>query len=257
MQPLRRNHGRYCGERIQIDELLHTIRDAAKKHAWSIEDLPYSDDGLLLALTRTPAVIRRSVYLSAGIHGDEPAGPASVLSLLTENDWPDDVGIWLCPCLNPTGFPLNTRENKDGDDLNRDYRHARTAEIKAHTEWLRRQPCFDLGIHLHEDWEAKGFYLYSLNPHGLPDHAGAVIDAVSKVCPIDPSAIIDDREANGGIIRPSPSPESRPEWPEAFYMVQEKTKLSYTLEAPSDFPMKTRVMALSEAVKAFFRQPQL
>jgi len=29
------------------------------------------------------------------------------------------------------------------------------------------------------------------------------------------------------------------------------------LEAPSDFPMKTRVMALSEAVKAFFRQPQL
>ena len=58
--------------------------------------------------------------------------------------WPDDAEIWLCPCLNPTGFPRNTRENAGGVDLNRDYKHRRSAEVRAHIAWLQRQPNFDL-----------------------------------------------------------------------------------------------------------------
>ena len=33
-------------------------------------------------------------------------------------------------------------------------------------------------------------------------------------------------------------------------MVHHKTRVSYTLEAPSDFPLRTRVQALTVAVKA-------
>ena len=76
-----------------------------------------------------------------------------------------------------------------------------------------------------------------------------VIDAVVQVCPIDPSERIDDRPAKGGILKPIVSPEARPLWPEAFYIVLHKTRLSYTLEAPSDFPMATRVNALCTAVR--------
>src|SRR6185312_15028223 len=96
-----------------------------------------SNDLKLFALTR-PA--RRNskpetrnakrIYLSAGIHGDEPAGPLAALQLLQENRWPENVDLWFCPCLNPIGFTLNTRENSRGIDLNREYLNTVAVEIK-------------------------------------------------------------------------------------------------------------------------------
>jgi hypothetical protein len=61
---------------------------------------------------------------------------------------------------------------------------------------------------------------------------------------------IEGRPAAGGIIRPSADPRSRIEWPEAFWLLtHNKTRHSYTLEAPSDFPLATRVAALVTAVR--------
>jgi hypothetical protein len=42
---------------------------------------------------------------------------------------------------------------------------------------------------------------------------------------------------------------SRPEWPEAFWILQNKTRLGYTLEGPSDWPMDVRVNGLVRAVE--------
>ena len=77
------------------------------------------------------------------------------------------------------------------------------------------------------------------------------LEAVGAICPIDHSELIDGRPAKGGLLRPIASPDARPLWPEAFYIVQNnKTRLSYTLAAPSDFPIPTRVDALCTAVKS-------
>jgi hypothetical protein len=116
--------------------------------------------------------------------------------------------------------------------------------------WLERRGTFDLTICLHEDWEAEGFYLYEVNPDGRPSLAPRVIAAVAAVCPIDPSPVIEGRPATGGIIRPDIDLDGRPDWPEAFRLIRHHTRLSYTLEAPSDFPLYTRVEALVVAVKA-------
>jgi hypothetical protein len=162
--------------------------------------------------------------------------------------------IWICPCLNPTGLALGTRENADGVDLNRDYRHLRTAEVRSHVQWLSRQPRFDLTCCLHEDWESRGFYLYELNPRGVPSAAERVLARIARVCPIDLSPEIEGRPATGGLIRPNLDPASRPEWPEAFYLIQHQSDHSFTFEAPSDFPLPVRVRALvegcQEAVKS-------
>jgi hypothetical protein len=61
-----------------------------------------------------------------------------------------------------------------------------------------------------------------------------------------------------GIIRPPLDPTLRPQWPEAFWLYRHKTRLSYTIEAPSDFPLAVRVKALAEAIRgalAAFRTP--
>ena len=80
--------------------------------------------------------------------------------------------------------------------------------------------------------------------------AETIIEAVQKVCPIDPSEKIEDRPAKGGIIRPNLDPNTRPQWAEAFYLIMHKSRLGCTLEAPSDFPLPVRVNALVTGVNA-------
>jgi protein MpaA len=155
---------------------------------------------------------------------------------------------WTCGCV-PTGFELNQRENREGLDLNRQYLAPEAEETMAHVAWLKRQPGFDLCLCLHEDWESQGFYLYELNPDHQPSLAEAMLARVGEVCPIDQSEVIESRPAHNGIIRPSVDPRTRPQWPESFFLLRHKTRLSYTLEAPSDFPLATRVAALVAAVR--------
>jgi murein peptide amidase A len=253
-----RNRGRYCGETIEIDAVLSETIAAAHRHGWTVAEIPAGPALRLPALTRPAAPAQpaapgrrpRRIYLSSGIHGDEPAGPLAVRHLVTGNHWAPGLDLWLCPCLNPVGFRLNQRENGQGIDLNREYRHPKAPETTAHIEWLDRQPPFDLCLCLHEDWESHGFYVYELNPDNLPSLAQAIVDGAAKVCPIDRSPLIDGRPAHAGIIRPQIDPASRPQWPEAFFLRTRKTKLSYTLEAPSDFPLSVRVAGLVAGTQA-------
>ena len=245
----------YHGETIDIRAALREIGTAAQAHGWRSELFHEAGEFKFIALRRTPISIRNPqsairIYISAGIHGDEPAGPLVALQLIQENRWPENAEIFLLPCLNPAGFTLNRRENAGGIDLNRDYRNPKSAEVRAHIAWLERQPQFDLSFCLHEDWEARGFYAYELNPDDRPSLAAAIVRRVAEVCPIDPSEVIENRPARNGVIRPNLDPRTRPQWPEAFYLISHKSRLSYTLEAPSDFPMSVRVAALVEGVKA-------
>ena len=249
MQRLGKNIGKYLGEAIDIERVVGEVEKAAAKHGWQAETFLQKDSLRLIGLMRKVLKPTKRIYISTGIHGDEPAGPLAVMQLIQENRWPANADIWLCPCLNPTGFPLNSRENAQGVDLNRDYLSVKTEEIRAHIAWLEKQPEFDVCLCLHEDWESQGFYVYELNPDNQPSFAEAITKSVAEVCPIDMSPEIEDRPAVGGIIRPTFDPRSRPQWPEAFYLFTNKTRLSYTLEAPSDYELKTRVAAEVAAVR--------
>jgi murein peptide amidase A len=251
VQRLGKNLKGYSGETIDIDAVQRDCVAAAQAHGWIIEEI-HSAPKQILGLSRhAPRTTQHAprIYISTGIHGDEPAGPLAARLLLQENVWPTGLEIWLCPCLNPTGFALNRRENREGLDLNRQYLVPEAEETLAHIDWLKRQPTFELCLCLHEDWEARGFYLYELNPDRLPSLGEAMIARVTTLCPIDRSEIIEGRPANGGIIRPDIDPRHRPQWPEAFFLITHKTRLSYTLESPSDFPLAVRVAALVAAVR--------
>jgi murein peptide amidase A len=250
MQRLLINVGGYKGEGILIDKVLRDIDEEAKRHFWEAIPMRLNHGTTLPAFQKLAAKARKNVYISTGIHGDEPAGPLAALELLKENPWPSDLNIWLVACLNPKGFTLNRRENEDGIDLNRDFRSPKTEAVRAHTQWLSERPRFDVTLLLHEDWESNGFYLYELNLDLKPSVGEAVVRAVKEVCPIDMSPVIEGREAKGGIICANREVLKRPDWPEALYLVHRKTSLSYTLEAPSDFPLRTRIQALTVAVKA-------
>ncbi|MCW5558099.1 MAG: M14 family metallocarboxypeptidase [Verrucomicrobiae bacterium] len=253
MDRLGRNHGGYYGERIDLDAVLADCASSAAAHGWIGEPLPPSAPSRMAyrRTARTPGAPRW--YLSAGMHGDEPAAPLAAARLLRENDWPD-ADLWLIPCLNPDGMRLGTRGNAQGVDLNRDYRNPQCAETLGHIEWLHLQPRFDLTLLLHEDWESHGFYTYEANPNGAPSLAPEIIAAAATVCPVDPSPVIDGREiSEPGILRPVLTPEERPDWAEALWLIVNHARLNYTLESPSDWPLAVRVEALTRAVRAALR----
>jgi protein MpaA len=255
VERLKKNIGGYRGETIGLPKVLREIEQAAAEKKWACDIVPLPSSTAeqpldFIAYRRQPDSARNRIYLSTGIHGDEPAGPLAALQLLQEDRWPADAAIWLCPCLNPTGLSLNRRENFQGIDLNRDYRHLQSEEARAHIAWLQQQPRFDITLCLHEDWESQGFYVYEVNPDQRPSLAGKIIEAVAKVCPIESAPLVDNWPAEKGVIRPNVNPAERPQWPEALYLVTNKTRLGYTMEAPSDFPLPIRVTALVTAVRA-------
>jgi murein peptide amidase A len=249
LRRLGRNNGRYLGETIDIEATLGAIEALSRERGWEGDCFFKSDSFSLRGYHLAASDCRKSIYLSAGIHGDEPAGPLAVLDLVREHRWPETVDVWVCPCLNPSGFPLNSRENARGVDLNRQYLQPTAQETLAHVAWLQQRPSFDVSLSLHEDWEAQGFYVYELGLDGQPSYAEEIVRRVAEVCPIDVSPVIEGREAHQGVIRPSVDLAARPQWPEAFYLISHKTRVSCTLEAPSDFPLTTRVAALVAGVR--------
>ncbi len=252
MQRLRRNHGRYCGEKIDIDRVQSESHQLALATGWTADTFLERPGITLRGYRRSAPASTKNVYVGTGIHGDEPSGPLAILELLRADDWPT-ANLWLVPCVNPTGFRLNTRENQDGVDLNRDYRHLTTAEIIAHEGWLRRQPQFDLTLLLHEDWEADGFYVYELNPDEQPSLARRIVDSIRTLCPIETAELVDTFPCKCGIIRPTVNPEERPQWAEAMYLIARKTRQSYTLETASDYPLDLRVSVHLAAIREAFR----
>ncbi len=183
-----------------------------------------------------------TVYLSAGMHGDEPAGPRALLSLLKEGFFDDRFHWLICPLLNPSGLELGTRENAEGVDLNRDYRRGISREVDGHISWLRRQKVPQLFLSLHEDWESRGFYFYEINVRGEGTFYEEILGAAETYFPPEPERVIDGHEVTElGWIYHSEHPDLPEGWPEAIFLAKLGCPLSLTFETPSREPLGRRV----------------
>jgi protein MpaA len=226
------------------------FRKAAEAGGFSATVLAELGAGSLLVWER-PGKGRR-IYLSAGIHGDEPAGPLALLELLQGGFFNDELHWILCPALNPSGLAVGTRENAEGLDLNRDYWLRETLEVAAHAAWLDEKVSPDLFISLHEDWETTGFYFYEINLHeDQPERAGRILDAVRDWFAPESGPEIDGHDVRAdGWIYHAAEPDLPEGWPEAIYLAKTGCPISFTFETPSRAALHLRVAAHAAAVKA-------
>lgn len=196
----------------------------------------------------------RTVYLSSGIHGDEPAGPLALLELLKERVMAQSCSWYVCPVLNPTGLQAGSRENYQGLDLNRDYLNRRSPEVAAHAQWLEGKKC-DFAISLHEDWESSGFYFYEINQiEDRPQRYLCMVEALAPTMVMEPESMIDDHEVReAGWIYHGCEPDEPKHWPEAIFLAAKGCPLSFTFETPSSLELQLRVKAHKAAVCAALR----
>lgn len=192
------------------------------------------------------------VYLSAGIHGDEPAGPLAALRLMQDGFFRDGRRWMICPALNPGGLAMGTRENRAGMDLNRDYQVMGSPEVAAHAAWLLRKGTPDVFVSLHEDWESEGFYFYEINlGEDNPDRAASLLSAVSGHFPAETGPEIDGHEVRSpGWIYHRAEADLPGSWPEAIFLAKHGCPLSFTFETPSKQPLEDRVAAHMKALAA-------
>lgn len=231
-------------------DFLPTFSREAELAGFSSELLARVEGGSLIAWER-PADGPR-IYLSSGMHGDEPAGLLTLLEFLRADFFKRPVHWLICPAINPSGLAKGTRENAEGVDLNRDYWIKSTQEVNAHAAWLDARPAPNLFISLHEDWETNGFYLYEINlQNDEPQRAHQIITAVKPWFQPEKGPVIDGHDARGpGWIYHAAEPDLPEGWPEAIYLAKLGCPLSFTFETPSQMPLATRVSAHLAAVMA-------
>jgi len=207
------------------------------------------------------------VAISAGIHGDEPAGVEAAVRFLESNARNDalleNFHFIVFPCDNPSGWELNTRANADGIDLNREFATAHPPQEVALIMRALQGRCFDLVFEMHEDVDAPGFYLYELaeNPE---DRVGkAIVAAVgASGYPINRNSCIEGLPAEEGIIRPAGKRFRKTHLPKAVYTYRTCGGHVITLEPPAsvlplDDRVKIQLMALAIALEAAARRKPL
>jgi len=82
------------------------------------------EGGRLFPLLSARSPGARSVLITAGFHGDEKAGPLTLVKHAPEivrYARERRVGLRLYPCINPSGFEAHTRYNLSGERPNNDF----------------------------------------------------------------------------------------------------------------------------------------
>ena len=194
------------------------------------------------------------IYLSAGLHGDEPAPPWALLAWAQENvALLHERPFLIFPCLNPHGLVNNTRVDARGIDLNRSFNHPDDPLIAAWIKVMAGRK-LGLGLCLHEDYDAQGCYIYELTK--LRSVGRHILDDVAKIIPWDTRRTIEGRKAKEGVITRRIPPDL-PGHPEAIVLHLMGAPLTLTFETPSEFSLNDRIAAQKHCITAAIRHGQV
>jgi len=193
----------------------------------------------------------KRVLISAGIHGDEPAGVETVCSFVERKEYFKFLPDWeitLVPCVNPFGYEANTRFNHEGVDLNREFKSPSPPREVVLAQKLFDSR-FDLTLELHEDVDSSGYYLFHSSADGFrPALVPGILNNVKTVMPINLDSEIDGIPAKDGDIERVCVDNKMDWWPMALYSLSRGTSTCLTLETATRFPMRTRVRAHLKAI---------
>lgn len=104
---------------------------------------------------------QKHVLITSGLHGDEPGGIEASLQFLSRDNSNllKSFNFTVIPCINPYGYVYNTRENRDGIDINRMFENDEIKDVMIIKKTLDETQ-FSFTIDFHEDYDATGFYIY-------------------------------------------------------------------------------------------------
>ena len=111
----------------------------------------------------------------------------------------------IFPCFNPWGLINNVRLDAEGRDLNRLFHDPGLPLMDAWQKFIGDQK-FRIALHLHEDYDARGLYIYELGREGL-EIGDAILQECESVIPRETRIDIEGLEFDRGVIRREEEPD--------------------------------------------------
>jgi hypothetical protein len=200
--------------------------------------------------------VKHKILISAGIHGNEPAGAECALrfveAIARSPEKYKDIAFDIIPLVNPWGWAHDIRFNQAGIDINRDFAtfDSQEAQIVRHTLGNNQ---FSMMFDLHEDPDAKGFYIYQ---YGLADRQAArqVVAAIDGLgYPVEQDIKMIVLKTENGII-------DAPLWGLQYMRLTGQLSISnhyrlyhslyvFTVETPTALPFDDRMTMQRTAVE--------
>ena len=243
---------------VQTDSGLHPVYAAVTRDAR--DDLP-------------------RIILSAGIHGEEPAGVYSLLEFIHQEiaRYADRFAFLILPCINPHGFTRGVRFGSRTRDLNRSFdQDSGSPEVAAVKDLLESFPGpYRLAIDLHEtdtymprfedqsvEDTPAGFYMYETTRGGRPLLGPAILREIRKAGhPVSKRRYIYGAECRNGLIHSllaeTPDFPSLPEFNgtlDWYLLVNGHTDHFLATETPTAWPLKRRIAVHKRALTLALRR---
>lgn len=210
----------------------------------------------------------KDVFISAGVHGEEPAGVFTLLRFLENDihDFLDDYRFLIFLCVNPFGFEHSYRFNAKGIDVNRQFKsdtgcYEAAKVIQVLTRFARKFTCT---IDLHEtdpNWSDEGFtaadnprtfYMWETASDKSIRIGDQVVKEVKKIVPVCDWPKIYGDTNHGGVIW-YPEGCGNPVYAQGTtldaYLNANYTPQSFTLETPCEWDLDKRVAVNLLAVR--------
>lgn len=262
-----------------VDRILNAVKKSDQLTFWqqSFTNLFYKEKlessyplyCLCYTSTQTDAPL---IYVSAGIHGDEPAGVECAIrfiELLSDgthdnySTFPFGRYNWLIsPCDNPYGYEHNVRENADGYDLNRMFgipnQCSETAFIaeslmQTHSQHSNKKVCnkvsIKLSLDLHEDIDSNGFYLWERRTSTCIPIGSIVVQSVQEICPIYKVKMVEEHRNKNGVITLLDKVTTKG-WTRGRYLAEKINTRCLILETPTHLDLQTRISVHMTAIQA-------
>lgn len=196
-----------------------------------------------------------NVYLCAGVHGDEPAAVWGLLEWAEEHAARlRELQALIFPCFNPWGLVNNRRHDEEDRDLNRLF-HRDDIPLMAAWREMVGTTGYRLALHLHEDYDARGIYLYELSQ--LSAEVGEdSLRAAESIIPREPRGEVDGSVFVNGLLRRGDDilrvveEDLAGGYPEAIWVYLKHAQAALTFETPSEYSLWRRVRAQRRFIDA-------
>ncbi len=192
------------------------------------------------------------IYLSAGVHGDEPGAVLGLLEWAESNaDLIARHPFLIIPCFSPWGITHNRRNDPDDRDPNRFFNAPEYGYMATWRDFVGSRK-LRLALTLHEDFDTGGTYAYELS-NRAEFRAEVYLAAAAHAIPPDSGKSIEGISIKNGVIRRKRGVPDMPGQPEAIVLHLAGAQVTLTFETPSEFSLFLRAQAQSLFIDAAVR----
>ena len=236
---------------INAKELLAKLKTTAAENDFTVDVFGNVEEYEMVMFKKINGEDKSNIYISAGMHGDEPAPVLAILEMIRNNSFNNDYNWYIFPLVSPIALNFGNRLTPNKKDPNREYKdEPKLKEVIYHTEFLKKMPKCSVCFFLHEDYDEEGFYMYSLPKE---NNEKRILDVIKNIGKISDKKTLDyfKRKSRGLIDGEKAFKKDILKYTETAYLKKLwPNSTMYIFETPEKISITTRIEMIRAGIFA-------